>query len=55
MTGEALAELYASLVEKYPIVSIEDPFDQDDWESVSYGPYRDRCPPSIVAALPRAS
>lgn len=33
MTGEALAELYASLVEKYPIVSIEDPFDQDDWES----------------------
>ena len=35
MTGEALADLYISLVEKYPIVSIEDPFDQDDWESVS--------------------
>jgi len=25
--------LYQSLVDKYPLVSIEDPFDQDDFES----------------------
>nr|QWE91325.1 enolase [Placidida sp.] len=29
--GGALAELYASYMADYPIVSIEDPFDQDDW------------------------
>jgi enolase len=33
MKGFALADIYKSLVGKYPIVSIEDPFDQDDWES----------------------
>lgn len=29
-SGEELLELYASLVERYPIVSIEDPFEQQD-------------------------
>jgi enolase len=33
MTGAQLGDLYADLVEKYPIISIEDPFDQDDWEA----------------------
>lgn len=33
ITGEQLADQYLKLVEKYPIVSIEDPFDQDDWEA----------------------
>jgi len=28
-----MCDLYESFVDKYPIVSIEDPFDQDDWES----------------------
>lgn len=28
-----LIELYMSLAREYPIVSIEDPFDQDDWDS----------------------
>eukprot|EP00919_Chromeraceae_sp_WS-2016_P032188 GHVR01075801.1.p1 GENE.GHVR01075801.1~~GHVR01075801.1.p1 ORF type:complete len:445 (-),score=115.33 GHVR01075801.1:202-1536(-) len=32
ITKEELAELYKSFVKKYPIVSIEDPFDQDDFE-----------------------
>ncbi|KAG6543504.1 hypothetical protein Mapa_015174 [Marchantia paleacea] len=32
-TGEALGELYKSFVREFPIVSIEDPFDQDDWSS----------------------
>ena len=30
-----LLELYKSFVKNYPIISIEDPFDQDDTESVS--------------------
>lgn len=33
LTGAQLLEYYVSLAEKYPIVSIEDPFDQDDFES----------------------
>ena len=28
-----LIDLYNSFIQKYPIVSIEDPFDQDDWEA----------------------
>jgi len=33
MTSEELAKYYKSWVEKYPMVSIEDPFDQDDWDA----------------------
>lgn len=29
--GDKLKDLYKSFVNEYPIVSIEDPFDQDDW------------------------
>lgn len=32
ITSEQLAANYLDLSKKYPIVSIEDPFDQDDWE-----------------------
>uniref|UniRef100_A0A8C9GNY4 phosphopyruvate hydratase n=1 Tax=Piliocolobus tephrosceles TaxID=591936 RepID=A0A8C9GNY4_9PRIM len=32
-TGSELVDLYIDLVKKYPIISIEDPFDQDDWEN----------------------
>lgn len=32
LTPIQLGDLYRSFIEKYPIVSIEDPFDQDDWE-----------------------
>ncbi|CAE8631129.1 unnamed protein product, partial [Polarella glacialis] len=31
MTGAQLSDFYASLCEKYPLITIEDPFDQDDW------------------------
>jgi enolase len=31
LTGEELAQLYIDLANEFPIVSIEDPFDQDDW------------------------
>ena len=33
LTGAQLTELYHSFVVDYPIVSIEDCFDQDDWDS----------------------
>mmetsp|Transcript_1198 Transcript_1198/g.1951 ORF Transcript_1198/g.1951 Transcript_1198/m.1951 type:complete len:462 (-) Transcript_1198:534-1919(-) len=33
LTGGALASIFIDLAKKYPIVSIEDPFDQDDWAS----------------------
>ncbi|XP_060201315.1 enolase-like [Lycium barbarum] len=32
ISGDQLKDLYKSFVSEYPIVSIEDPFDQDDWE-----------------------
>ena len=32
-TGEELVEIYEGWIEKYPLLSIEDPFDEDDWES----------------------
>eukprot|EP00250_Pteridium_aquilinum_P010937 c19726_g1_i1 orf=556-1893(-) len=32
ISGDELISLYKSFTEEYPIVSIEDPFDQDDWE-----------------------
>ena len=32
-TGPEMAEFYQALAAKYPIASIEDPFDQDDWEA----------------------
>jgi len=33
LTPEGLINLYQKFVDNYPIVSIEDPFDQDDWGS----------------------
>eukprot|EP01069_Polyplicarium_translucidae_P000264 Polyplicarium_translucidae@DN1150_c0_g1_i1.p2 len=31
ISGDALIDIYKKMVEKYPFVTIEDPFDQDDW------------------------
>ena len=33
ISGVELADLYLGYIKKYPIVSVEDPFDQDDWEA----------------------
>lgn len=33
VTGDELAAFYQALMQKYPIVSIEDPFSEDEWES----------------------
>uniref|UniRef100_A0A7N9AS07 phosphopyruvate hydratase n=1 Tax=Mastacembelus armatus TaxID=205130 RepID=A0A7N9AS07_9TELE len=35
ITAEELADIYQGFVNNYPVVSIEDPFDQDDWEAWS--------------------
>lgn len=35
-TGEDMIELYKQLCSEYPIVSIEDPFDKEDWEHTKY-------------------
>ncbi|RMC07591.1 hypothetical protein DUI87_17067 [Hirundo rustica rustica] len=35
ISGDELGDLYQSFVRDYPVVSIEDPFDQDDWENWS--------------------
>ena len=32
ISGEQLMQLYSDFAAKYPLKSIEDPFDQDDWE-----------------------
>lgn len=34
-SATALGDLYKDLCKKYPIVSIEDPYEQDDWEAYS--------------------
>lgn len=35
MSASELADYYISLIDKYPIKSLEDPFDQEDWEGYS--------------------
>lgn len=35
ISGKELAQIYMGYIKKYPIISIEDPFDQDDWEAWS--------------------
>lgn len=35
LSGDELGELYQSFIKEYPVVSIEDAFDQDDWENWS--------------------
>ncbi|CDF36425.1 enolase [Chondrus crispus] len=33
LSGEKLGEMYKDFCKNFPMISIEDPFDQDDWES----------------------
>lgn len=33
LPSEELSKLYQQFLSNYPIVTIEDPFDQDDWEA----------------------
>ncbi|XP_038705775.1 cytosolic enolase 3-like [Tripterygium wilfordii] len=36
MSGEDMIEMYRELCAEFPIVSIEDPFDKEDWEHIKY-------------------
>jgi enolase len=33
LTSDQLAEIYKGFIKNYPVTSIEDPFDQDDWKA----------------------
>lgn len=33
ITSDQLADIYKEMVKRYPIITIEDPFDQDDWNA----------------------
>jgi enolase len=35
LSGDELMQFYQDMIAKYPIVTIEDPFDQDDWKNWS--------------------
>mmetsp|Transcript_7158 Transcript_7158/g.10951 ORF Transcript_7158/g.10951 Transcript_7158/m.10951 type:complete len:349 (-) Transcript_7158:1343-2389(-) len=35
LSGDELIAFYQQMIDKYPVVTIEDPFDQDDWDNWS--------------------
>ena len=35
LSGQELANLYQDFIKEFPVTSIEDPFDQDDWDTWS--------------------
>ena len=35
LTSDQLFDVYKGFIQKYPVVSIEDAFDQDDWPAWS--------------------
>lgn len=35
LTSDQMIDLYCELIDKYPIISIEDPFDENDWDAFS--------------------
>jgi enolase len=45
LSGDELVDYYVDLVEKYPIISLEDPFDENDFDSFA----------KLLAKLPNAS
>ncbi|CAL9732693.1 hypothetical protein MOUN0_O03774 [Monosporozyma unispora] len=47
LTGKQLAELYHKLLKEYPIISLEDPFAEDDWDAWTYF-FKD-CPVQVIA------
>lgn len=46
LSRQAMTDLYHALLEKYPIVLLEDPFAQDDWEA--WTAFNARCPVELV-------
>ncbi|KAF9486529.1 phosphopyruvate hydratase [Pholiota conissans] len=47
LTGMQLSDLYLGLLKKYPIISVEDPFAEDDWESWTH--FTSRAGTQVVA------
>lgn len=45
-TGEKLGDLYRQLLDKYPIILLEDPYAQDDWPS--WTAFNKTCPVELV-------
>ncbi|CAH8825321.1 unnamed protein product [Trichobilharzia szidati] len=50
LTGDKLLDYYTNLSIRYPLVSIEDPFDQDDWDN--WIKLRSRLPIQIKTGAP---
>jgi enolase len=48
MTGTQLADFYAGLCKDYPLITIEDPFDQDDWTAWTHFTERVGGPTQVV-------
>lgn len=46
LSPSQLADLYHSLLQKYPIILLEDPFSEDDWES--WANFKKTCPVELV-------
>ncbi|TFK26757.1 enolase [Coprinopsis marcescibilis] len=46
LSGDQLADLYLSYLKKYPIVFVEDPFAEDDWEN--WQKFMKRCDSQVV-------
>lgn len=46
LSSDKLSEVYEDFVKNYPVVSIEDPFDQDDWDA--YTAFAAKVPIQIV-------
>lgn len=46
LSQEELSKLYHGLIQKYPIVLLEDPFAQDDW--ATWTSFNENCPIELV-------
>lgn len=46
LSAASLSDLYRSLLDKYPIILLEDPFAEDDWEA--WRTFNRNCPIELV-------
>lgn len=46
LSAEELRALYQSIIDRYPIILLEDPFTEDDWES--WQAFNKNCPVELV-------
>ena len=48
MPGEELLKMYTKFCSDYPIITIEDPFDQDDWDNTAKFTAEGACQASLA-------